>query len=94
MLRLGVLVTLLSVLVAAVWGEQFTNPLRKKDGSDPWITFNTADKHYYLLTTTWRDVQITRARTLSGLKTGEKRVVYKDGNVNRCCNVWAPGMEN
>jgi len=91
MLSLATVIILLSALISTVWGEKFTNPLRKKDGSDPWITFNNADKYYYLLTTTWKDVQITRARTLNGLKTGEKKVVYKDGNVNRCCNVWAPG---
>jgi hypothetical protein len=72
--------------------ETFTNPLRKKDGSDPFIVYN--DGYYYLMTTTWKDVQLTRARTLNGLKDGERRTVYKDGNKNRCCNVWAPEIHD
>jgi len=71
-------------------GGSFTNPLRKKDGSDPFMVY--ADGYYYLMTTTWKDVQLTRAKTVEGLKRGETKVVWKDGDKNRCCNVWAPGQ--
>lgn len=70
--------------------ELFTNPLNRKDGSDPFIVYN--DGYYYLTTTTWKDVKITRAKTLEGLKAGQVKVVYQDKTANRCCNVWAPGM--
>ena len=46
--------------------------------------------YYYLLSTTWNDVQIARSTTISGLKTAPKKVVYSTGTASRCCNVWAP----
>ncbi|KAF1809019.1 Arabinanase/levansucrase/invertase [Eremomyces bilateralis CBS 781.70] len=81
---------LLSVLTLSAFASaaKFSNPLRKTDGSDPFIVYDTG--YYYLLTTTWKDVQITRASTIEGLKTGEKKVVWRDSNKDRCCNVWAP----
>lgn len=42
-----------------------------------------------MMTTTWTDLRITRAKTLGGLKTGETKTVWKDSNANRCCNMWA-----
>lgn len=51
-----------------------------------------SDGYYYLMTTTWTNLQITRAKTLEGLKTGETRVVWADVNPSRCCNVWAPEL--
>jgi GH43 family beta-xylosidase len=86
------LAVLFALLISQVLGESFTNPLKRKDGSDPWITYH--DGFYYLLTTTWNDVQLLRARTLNGLKSGERRVVYKENGGNRCCNVWAPGTNS
>jgi GH43 family beta-xylosidase len=71
---------------------QFTNPLRQKDGSDPFMVHTAG--YYYMMTTTWKDVQLTRSKTIEGLKNGEKRVVYQDSSPNRCCNVWAPGQSS
>lgn len=51
-----------------------------------------SDGYYYLMTTTWTNLQITRATTLEGLKNGETRVVWTDANPTRCCNVWAPEL--
>jgi len=76
----------------ALAGGSFTNPLRPKDGSDPFIVYSGG--FYYFMSTTWKDVQLTRARTIAGLKNGETKIVYKDGTKNRCCNVWAPGMNS
>src|ERR1700691_778970 len=83
--------TILSLLTWQVFGEQFTNPLKKESGSDPWIQAH--DGYYYLMTTTWTELIITRAKTLNGLKTGQNRVIYKENGGERCCNVWAPGMD-
>lgn len=69
---------------------QFTNPLRPKDGSDPFIVY--ADGYYYFMSTTWKDVKLTRAKTLEGLKNGETKIVYRGTDPNVCCNVWAPGQ--
>lgn len=71
-------------LVSAV---TFTNPLKQKDGSDPHIAWSGG--YYYLMTTTWTDLRITRATTLGGLKTGETKTVWTDSNTDRCCNMWA-----
>ncbi|KAF2396631.1 Arabinanase/levansucrase/invertase [Trichodelitschia bisporula] len=86
---LPVLTILLLTLTSPAAARNFTNPLLRHDGSDPFITLHAG--YYYLTTTTWKDVQISRARTLAGLKSSpERKVVWKDSNKNRCCNVWAP----
>ncbi|KAI2615221.1 glycoside hydrolase family 43 protein [Hypoxylon sp. NC1633] len=66
----------------------FTNPIRRPGGSDPHITYSGG--YYYLLSTTWTDVEIARATTIDGLKTAARKVVYSSSEANRCCNVWAP----
>ncbi|QRW13039.1 glycoside hydrolase family 43 protein [Ceratobasidium sp. AG-Ba] len=70
----------------------FTNPLKSDHGADPFMVYS--DGYYYLLTTTANDVQIRRASTLGGLKTGIQKVVWKDSAPDRCCNVWAPEIHN
>lgn len=45
------------------------------------------------MTTTWRDLQIIRAKTLDGLKTGENRTIYTMSNPKPDGNdVWAPEL--
>jgi hypothetical protein len=83
------------VLAAAGFNEtelgtgQFNNPLRRKDGSDPFIVYS--DGYYYFMRATWKEVKLTRAQTLEGLKNGETKTVYRGTDPNICCNVWAPG---
>lgn len=79
------LVTLLSLLGSA---QAFTNPIRNPGGGDPQVTY--FDGYYYLISTEWTDLQLTRAKTIEGLKTAEPQVIYSDANPGRCCNVWAP----
>ncbi|KAK4666243.1 hypothetical protein QC763_405590 [Podospora pseudopauciseta] len=86
---LRLLLTALSLLQITS-AATFTNPLRARDGSDPHIVHH--DGFYYLMTTTWTDLRLTRAKTLEGLKTGETKVVWTDTNAARCCNVWAPEL--
>ncbi|KAF2144981.1 glycoside hydrolase family 43 protein [Aplosporella prunicola CBS 121167] len=90
-------VSFLSLIAWALWAHtalveaaDFTNPLKETDGSDPHIAYSGG--YYYLMTTTWTDLQITRATTLGGLKTGETKTVWTDTNTSRCCNVWAPEL--
>jgi len=83
------LIVCLSAVTILVEAANFTNPLKDPNGSDPFIVYDGG--YYYLTTTTWTDVQITRAKTLEGLKTGERKTVWKDSNSVRCCQVWAPG---
>ncbi|KAI0029094.1 glycoside hydrolase family 43 protein [Vararia minispora EC-137] len=66
----------------------FTNPIKSTDGSDPFMVY--IGPYYYLTTTTWTNVQITRATTIEGLKTGEVMTAYTSTVSSRCCNVWAP----
>ncbi|KAF2843054.1 glycoside hydrolase family 43 protein [Patellaria atrata CBS 101060] len=79
---------ILGSLLTLSLGATFTNPLKNPNGSDPFIVWD--GNYYYLLTTTWNNVQMTRARTINGLKTGETKVIYSDSTSSRCCNVWAP----
>jgi hypothetical protein len=44
----------------------YSNPIRAVDGSDPFIVYTGG--YYYLLTTSWTDVEISRATTLNALK--------------------------
>lgn len=87
MLLLTYLTTALSAL-SLVSAANFKNPLRNPEGADPFIVWTGG--YYYFLTTTWKDVQISRATTLNGLKTATKKVVYTTTEKTRCCNVWAP----
>lgn len=66
----------------------FTNPLKNPNGSDPFIVHDSG--FYYLTTTTWTNVQITRATTIAGLKTAAATTVYSSTTSTRCCNIWAP----
>ncbi|KIO29051.1 glycoside hydrolase family 43 protein, partial [Tulasnella calospora MUT 4182] len=63
----------------------FTNPIKNPNGSDPFMVYDGG--YYYLLTTTWTNVQITRATTVTGLKTATPKVVWTDSTSTRCCNV-------
>ncbi|KAG9121943.1 hypothetical protein FRC07_001872 [Ceratobasidium sp. 392] len=74
----------LSVSAAAT----FTNPIKNPNGSDPYIVYSNG--YYYLTTTTWTNIQITRATTMAGLKTASPKVVWTDSTASRCCNMWAP----
>lgn len=66
----------------------FTNPLKNPNGSDPFIVHDSG--FYYMTTTTWNNVQLTRATTIGGLKTAAPVTVYSTTTASRCCNVWAP----
>ncbi|CZR53263.1 related to glycosyl hydrolase, family 43 [Phialocephala subalpina] len=66
----------------------YSNPIRAVDGSGPFIVYTGG--YYYLLTTSWTDVEISRATTLNGLKISTKKVVYSTTTASRCCNVWSP----
>lgn len=84
--RLLLLLLLLLPSHASAW----TNPLRNPGGSDPFLTY-AGDGYYYLLTTTWTDVAISRAPTLAALKDApETRTVFSTTTASLCCNVWAP----
>jgi hypothetical protein len=43
-----------------------------------------------LTTTTWTNIQITRATTINGLKSATPKVIWTDSTASRCCNIWAP----
>lgn len=68
----------------------FTNPIRNPGGSDPSLVYSGG--YYYLLSTTWTDVQISRAESIEGLKDAESKVIYSSTEASRCCNVWAPEL--
>ncbi|KAF9454344.1 glycoside hydrolase family 43 protein [Macrolepiota fuliginosa MF-IS2] len=66
----------------------YTNPVKEPNGSDPFMVYDKG--YYYLTTTTWTNIQITRATTIAGLKTATPKVIWTDSTASRCCNVWAP----
>ncbi|KAK0469927.1 Arabinanase/levansucrase/invertase [Desarmillaria tabescens] len=83
------LLCIISFQVSSALGvATFTNPIKSSDGSDPFMVYH--EGYYYLTTTTWSNIQITRATTISGLKTATPKVVWSDSTSSRCCNVWAP----
>ncbi|KAF8659840.1 hypothetical protein AX16_001725 [Volvariella volvacea WC 439] len=66
----------------------FTNPIKESNGSDPFIVYH--EGYYYLTTTTWTNIQITRATSIAGLKSATPKTVWTDSTSSRCCNMWAP----
>ncbi|PFH50270.1 glycoside hydrolase family 43 protein [Amanita thiersii Skay4041] len=83
----------LCLLLLALLGESllafgFTNPIKSRNGSDPFMVYH--EGYYYLTSTTWSNIQITRATTIAGLKTASPKVIWTDGTSSRCCNMWAP----
>lgn len=89
-MRIASILGVFASLVASASAASFSNPLKPTNGSDPHIAYSGG--YYYLMTTTWTNLQITRAKTLEGLKTGETRVAWTDKDSSRCCNVWAPEL--
>lgn len=67
----------------------FTNPIRKPGGGDPFVTYS-GDGYYYMMSTSWTNLQIARSKTIAGLKTAEKKTIYTSTEASRCCNIWAP----
>ncbi|KAJ6591563.1 Arabinanase/levansucrase/invertase [Mycena vulgaris] len=85
-------VVFLFVLASQVLsGVGFSNPIKSPNGSHPFMVFH--EGFYYLTTTTWTNIQITRAMTITGLKTAVPKIVWTDSTASRCCNVWAPGWK-
>ncbi|KAL1649628.1 hypothetical protein SLS61_006284 [Didymella pomorum] len=66
----------------------YTNPIRNPGGGDPQISW--FDGYYYLISTEWTNLQLSRATTIEGLKTATPKAIYEDLTPNRCCSVWAP----
>ncbi|KAG7095786.1 hypothetical protein E1B28_006487 [Marasmius oreades] len=66
----------------------FQNPIKASDGSDPFMVYH--EGYYYLTTTTWNNIQLTRATTIAGLKAAQPKVIWTDSTSSRCCNMWAP----
>ncbi|KAF8892279.1 glycoside hydrolase family 43 protein [Infundibulicybe gibba] len=85
MLRYLALFFLATTQLLLVFGATFTNPVKARDGSDPFMVFH--EGYYYLTTTTWTNIQITRATTVGGLKTATPKVIWTDSTASRCCNV-------
>lgn len=77
---------------SSIFASNFTNPLKSPLGSDPFIVY--WDGFYYLTTTTYSNIQLTRATTLEGLKTGENKVIWTPDDPSRYCDLWAPELHN
>ncbi|PVF96903.1 glycoside hydrolase family 43 protein, partial [Serendipita vermifera] len=65
----------------------FKNPLKTSNGSDPFMVYSNG--YYYLITTTWSNLQLTRGRTLAELKASSPKTIWQDSTSSRCCNYWA-----
>lgn len=86
--RLTTLLSVVCFLFSQV--DAWTNPIRNPGGSDPFLVYS-GDGYYYLLTTTWTDVEISRSTTIAGLKSApETKTVFSTTTASMCCNVWSP----
>jgi GH43 family beta-xylosidase len=59
------------------------------------LTFSTVvytGGYYYLVTTTWTNIQVTRSTTLGGLRTAIPKTVWADTTTSRSGNFWAPEL--
>lgn len=85
---LGLAVAALSFASQILSAAAFTNPIKDPNGSDPFMVFH--EGYYYLMSTTWTDLQISRGATIQELKDSTPKVIWTDTSADRCCNVWAP----
>jgi len=83
------IIAITSAFTSCVSAKTFTNPLKNPNGSDPFMVYSGG--YYYLLTTTWTDIEISYATTVAGLKTAVPRKVWSDLTPERSANMWAPG---
>lgn len=79
---------LIAALSSILSAYTFTNPI-KKHGADPSMVYDPSEGYYYLLNT-GSPIELVRARTLEGLKTGKTKKVWSDSTPSRCCGLWAP----
>ncbi|KAG8826361.1 hypothetical protein FRC17_008287 [Serendipita sp. 399] len=70
----------------------FKNPLKATNGSDPYMVYSNG--YYYLMTTTWTNLQLSRGKTLAELKASTPKVIWSDSTASRCCNLWAPEIHS
>jgi GH43 family beta-xylosidase len=82
--------TVVTVFNALSAVSAFTNPIKRPGGSDPQVTWTGG--YYYLIATSWNNLQLSRATTIEGLKTAQPKIIYTDSDPSRCCNVWAPEL--
>ena len=68
----------------------FTNPfITSRPAADPWIVWH--DGFYYFTSTTGGSVEIWKSPTLTGLDSGEKKVVWRAPQTGpNSRDVWAP----
>ncbi|RPA99471.1 arabinofuranosidase [Choiromyces venosus 120613-1] len=88
--RLLALVGASLLCVGFATGATFSNLLKNPNGSDPYMVYTGG--YYYLTTTTWTNIQLTRATTLAGLKTATPVTVWTDSAASRAGNFWAPEL--
>ncbi|GGD66640.1 family 43 glycosylhydrolase [Paenibacillus nasutitermitis] len=69
------------------------NNVISQDGADPWIYKHT-DGYYYYTRTTGNNVTIWRSKSLTGIESGEKKVIWtpptNNPNAANCKSIWAP----
>ena len=87
--HLGFIATLLCTVFTVAFAGTYTNPIKNPNGSDPHIVYTGG--YFYLTSTTWTNIQVTRAATIAGLKTATPKVVWADSTASRAGNFWAPG---
>ncbi|KAI5890537.1 glycoside hydrolase family 43 protein [Schizophyllum commune H4-8] len=85
---LGLAVAIISFASQLLSVVAFTNPIKDPNGSDPFMVYH--EGYYYLMSTTWSNLQISRGATIQELKDSTPKVIWTDTNADRCCNVWAP----
>ncbi|KAB5588208.1 Glycoside hydrolase family 43 protein [Ceratobasidium theobromae] len=97
----------LSLISFSLCVYAFTNPIKLHDGSDPAMVFSNG--FYYLTTTAWSSIQITRGvvsrltrrrasqlthtKSIEELKTAAPRIVQKGSDYPESVNMWAPEFQ-
>lgn len=77
-----------STLNGVAQAFNFTNP-KSFNGSDPFLIF--AEGYYWLTTSTWSNIQVTKASTLAGFRNGVTTVFWENTDPALGQNIWAPG---
>ncbi len=75
-------------------GLSFPDPVLPGDAPDPYVTYDAENGYYYALYTECSRISILRARSLAGLASGERTVVFRavPGENGIYGDLWAPEM--
>lgn len=71
--------------------KTYTNPVFE-NAPDPWV-YRQGPECYYFIRTTGVNLELMRSRTLTGIGSEERKIIWEAPKEGSCChNIWAPEL--